>query len=54
MYLFSTMLGGLSLVVVSGGHSLVEVHRFLLAGGFSCCGAWALWCMGFESCDAVA
>ena len=37
---------GFSLVVESGGHSLVVVRRLLNCGGFSCCGAWALGCVG--------
>ena len=44
---------GFSLVVASGGCSLVAMHGASRCGGFSCCGAWfevsrlqLLWCMG--------
>ena len=44
---------GFSLVVASGGYSLVVVSR-LPTGGFSCCGAQALGLSGFSSCGAPA
>lgn len=38
----SLWLHGLSLVLVSGGYSLIAVPRASCCGGFSCCGARAL------------
>jgi len=47
IYLFLVLLGvfiaapGLSLIAVSGGYSLVVVHRLLTTLAFFCCRAWA-------------
>ena len=44
---------GLSLVAVSRGYSLVELHGLLVAVA-SPCGAWSLGHVGFSSCGAWA
>ena len=48
---WSLLLRGLSLVVLAGAtplHSVLVSH----CGGFCCCGARALGCVGFSSCGS--
>ena len=46
--------GGLSLVALSGGYSLVVVCGFLVVVASLGCGAWAVEPMGFSSCALQA
>ena len=52
IYLYLAALGlvAAQAFLTSRGSSPAAAHRFLICGGFSCCGAQALGCASFSSC----